>query len=128
MWFRDLEGLIDLPIDAVEHRFRNEPVLTVLPVHGAITGRDTLLVALAGELAVITADTQRAEGFMQSFVPWEMVGFGVIRSESGTHRLNVYVGSLTLEAELWGPAGERALRDFHIAAGAVPETFATATR
>jgi hypothetical protein len=125
--FRNLEGLTDLPIDAVEHRFRNEPVLTVLPVHGVVTGRDSLLVALPAELAVVTADRRRREGWLTSFVPWEVVGLGVVRSESGTHRLNVYVGALTLEAELWGPSGERALRDFIVAAGAVPETLTTAT-
>jgi hypothetical protein len=125
MRFRNLEGLIDLPIEAVEHRFRNEPVLTVLPVHGVITGRDSLLVALPAELAVVTADAHHRDRTMESFVPWEVVGLGVIRSESGIHRLNVYVGTLTLEAELWGPRGERALRDFIVAAGAVPETLAT---
>lgn len=127
MRFRNLSGLIDLPIDAVEHRFRNEPVLTVLPVHGVITGRDSLLVALPTELAVLTADTHRPDGWMQSFVPWEVVGLGVIRSGSGTHRLNVYVGTMTLLAELWGPMGERALRDFVVAAGAVPETMVAPT-
>ena len=127
MRFRNLEGLIDLPIDAVRHRFRNEPVLTVLPVHGAITGRDTLLVALPDHVAVLTADPHRREGWMTSLVHWEAMGVGVIRSESGIHRLYVYVGSLTLEAELWGPMGERALQDFIVAAGAVPQTMATAT-
>jgi hypothetical protein len=127
MRFRNLEGLTDLPIEAIRHRFRNEPVLTVLPVHGAVTGRDSLLVALPAQLAVVTADMGGRDGLMMSFVPWEIVGLGVIRSESGTHRLNVYVGSLTLLAELWGPQGERALRDFVIAAGAVPETMATTT-
>jgi hypothetical protein len=99
----------------------------VLPAHGVITGRDSLLVALPNELAVVTADTGRRDGWMQSFVPWEVVGLGVIRSESGVHRLNIYVGTLTLVAELWGPMGERALRDFVVAAGSVPETLATAT-
>ena len=127
MRFRNLEGLIDLPIDAVRHRFRNEPVLTVLPVHGVVTGRGTLLVALPTELAVVTADRGGGEDLMISYVPWEVIGIGVIRSDSGCHRLNVYVGTLTLQAELWGPSGERALRDFIVAAGAMPETLATAT-
>ena len=127
MRFRNLEGLIDLPIDAVRHRFRNEPVLTVMPVHGAITGRDTLLVALPGEVAVITADRHRRDGWMTSLVPWEAIGLGVIRAESGIYRLNVYVGSLTLVAELWGPTGEQAMRDFIVAAGSTPQTMATAT-
>ena len=127
MRFRNLEGLIDLPIDAVRHRFRNEPVLTVLPVHGAITGRDSLLVAMPTDVAVVTADPHRRDGWMTSFVPWQAIGLGVIRAEAGIYRLNVYVGSLTLEAELWGPMGERAMRDFIVAAGAVPQTMATAT-
>ena len=126
MRFRNLEGLIDLPIDAVRHRFRNEPVLTVLPVHGAITGRDSLLVAMPTDVAVITADPHRRHGWMMSLVPWAVIGLGVIRPESGIYRLNVYVGSLTLEAELWGPMGERAMQDFIVAAGAVPQTMATA--
>ena len=127
MRFRNLEGLIDLPIDAVRHRFRNEPVLTVLPVHGAITGRDTLLVAMPTDVAVITADPHRPDRWMTSLHSWERIGLGVIRSRSGIHRLNVYVETLTLEAELWGPMGERALRDFIVAAGAVPEILAAAT-
>ncbi|MEX1294909.1 MAG: hypothetical protein AB1Z67_01940 [Candidatus Limnocylindrales bacterium] len=127
MRFRNLKGLTDLPIEAVQYRFRNEPVLTVLPVQGVISGRSSLLVALPNELAVVTTDTQRRDGWMSSYVPWEAVGLGVIRSESATHRLNVYVGSLTLLAELWGPTGERALQDFIIAAGAVPQSMATAT-
>jgi hypothetical protein len=126
MRFRNLEGLTDLPIEAIRHRFRNEPVLTVLPVHGAITGRDSLLVALPTELAVVTAGARDGERWMTSLVPWEVVGVGVIRSDSGTHRLNVYVGSLTLLAELWGPRGEQALRDFIIATGSVPETMTPA--
>ena len=127
MRFRNLEGLTDLPIDAVRHRFRNEPVLTVLPVHGAITGRDSLLVAMPDYVAVLTADAHRREGWMTSLMPWEVIGLGVIRAEAGIYRLYVYVGSLTLEAELWGPMGERALQDFIIAAGAAPQTMATAT-
>ena len=126
MRFRNLEGLTDLPIDAVRHRFRNEPVLTVLPVHGAITGRDSLLVAMPDHVAVITADPRRRDGWMTSLVPWEAIGLGVIRAESGIYRLNVYVGRLTLEAELWGPMGERAMQDFIVTAGAVPQTMATA--
>ena len=59
MRFRNAAGLVDLPIYAVEHRFRNEPVLTVLPVRGGVGGRDALLVALPTELAVIIADPER---------------------------------------------------------------------
>jgi hypothetical protein len=125
MRFRDLEGLTNLPIDAAEHRYRNEPVLTVLPVRGAVSGRHALLVALPTELAVVTADPGQRVRWMTSLVPWEAVGLGVIRSGSGVHRLNVYAGSLTLLAALTGPTGERALHDFVLAAGAVPTTLTT---
>ena len=58
MRFRNLDGLVDLPIDSIRHRFRNEQVLTVLPVHGSIAGRSSLLVALPESLAIIARDAQ----------------------------------------------------------------------
>jgi hypothetical protein len=122
--FRNAAGLVDLPIYAVEHRFRNEPVLTVLPVRGGVAGRDALLVALPTELAVIIADPERRDGWMTYLAPWEVVVLGQVESESGIHRLVVHIDGLVLLAELWGPKGERALRDFVVVAGAVPETLA----
>jgi hypothetical protein len=123
MRFRNAAGLVDLPIYAVEHRFRNEPVLTVLPVRGGVAGRDALLVALPTELAVIIADPERQDGWMTYLAPWEVVVLGEIKSEAGIHRLAIHIDGLVLLAELWGPTGERALRDFAVAAGAVPETL-----
>ena len=123
MRFRNAAGLVDLPIYAVEHRFRNEPVLTVLPVRGAIGGRDALLVALPTELAVIIADPERRDGWMTYLAPLEVVALGDVESEAGIHRLAITIDSLALMVELWGPTGERALRDFIVAAGAAPETL-----
>lgn len=120
MRFRNAAGYVDLPIYAIEHRFRNEPVLTVLPVRGAIGGRDALLVALPTELAVIIADGELREGWMTYLAPWDVVNAGEIRSEHGIHRLDVYIDSLVLQVELWGPRGERALRDFGLVAKGEP--------
>ena len=127
MRFRNVAGLIDLPIYAVEHRFRNEPVLTVLPVRGAIGGPDALLVALPTELAVIIADPDRRDGWMTYLAPWEVVVLGEVVSEDGMHRLAVHIDSLALQVELWGPSGERALRDFVVAAGMTTERQVTVT-
>lgn len=128
MRFRNTAGLVDLPIYAVEHRFRNEPVLTVLPVRGAIGGRDALLVALPTELAVIIADPALRDGWMTYLAPWEVVVVGEVVSEDGIHRLAVHVDSLALQVELWGPKGARALQDFVVAAGVEPERPVTAIR
>ena len=124
MRFRNLIGLIDLPIDAVEHRFRNEQVLTVLPVHGAMAGSDALLVATSTELAVLITDNRQPDRWTTYRVPWELVGLGALESEAGIHRIAIGVDSAVLSAELWGPEGEQALRDFVIAADAQHEALA----
>ena len=126
MRFRNLEGLIDLPIDAVKHRFRNEQVLTVLPVHGAIAGRDSVLVATPSELVIVTTDPLRRDHWMTTLAPWGVVRVGDVESEVGTHHLAVHVGHLVFGAELWGPKGEQALRDFVVASGGQRETLAMA--
>ena len=122
MRFRNAAGFVDLPIYAIEHRFRNEPVLTVLPVRGAIGGRDALLVALPTELAVIIADGELRDGWMTYLAPWDVVAPGEVTSENGIHRLDIHIDSLVLQAELWGPRGERALRDFDLVATARPRS------
>ena len=127
MRFRDTAGHVDLPIYAIEHRFRNEPVLTVLPVRGAIAARDALLVALPTELAVVIGDPERRDGWMTFLAPWEVVMLGEVESEAGIHRLVVTIDSLVLHVELWGPKGERALRAFVVVVGAKPESPALAT-
>ena len=127
MRFRNVAGLVDLPIYAIEHRFRNEPVLTVVPVRGAVAGRDALLVALPTELAVVIADSERRDGWMTYLAPWEVVMAGRIESEHGIHRLTVRIDSLVLQVELWGPKGERALRDFALVAATEPHSLAATT-
>lgn len=122
MRFRNAAGHVDLPIYAIEHRFRNEPVLTVLPVRGAIGGRDALLVALPTELAVIIADGELRDGWMTYLAPWDVVSISEFDSEHGIHRLDIHIDSLVLQVELWGPKGERALRDFELAATAKPRS------
>ena len=69
MRFTDLEGLIDLPVDAIEHRFRNEHVLTVLPVPAGIAGRDGLLVATSHELALVIAFPGRSDYWTTILTP-----------------------------------------------------------
>ena len=127
MRFRNTAGLVDLPIYAIEDRFRNEPVLTVLPVRGAIAARDALLVALPTELAVIIGDRERRDGWMTYLAPWDVVVLGELESEHGIHRISVEIDGMVLHVELWGPKGERAIRDFRVAAGSVPESLAATT-
>lgn len=127
MRFRDIAGLVDLPIDAVEYRFRNEPVLTVLPVRGAIAGRDALLIAMATELALVIADPERHDQWTTYLAPWHAVRLGDLHSAAGIHRLTVHIDRLMLVVQLWGAKGERALRDFALVAGAEPESLPAAT-
>lgn len=127
MRFSNAAGLVDLPIYAIEHRFRHEPVLTVLPVRGAVAGRDALLVALPTDLAVIVSDPERRDGWMTYLAPWDVVVVGELASAHGIHRLAVHIDSLVLQVELWGPKGQRALRDFVVVATAQPERLPTTT-
>ena len=61
---------------------------------------------------------------MTAFAPWDDVRIGEVESEDGTHYLAVDVGRLRFQGELWGPKGERALRDFVIVAQAQHEALA----
>ena len=118
MRFEDLPGLTSLPIEPVRHRFRNEEVLTVLPASGEVAARDSLLVATSSKLAILTADADPASHrWMTHWAPWEAVqladeGALAAATEEETYSLTVYAGGLTFHARLWGPAGQRALRDF----------------
>jgi len=124
MRFGDLEGLTSLPIDRVRHRFRNEDVLVVLPVTADVAECEALLVATAFKLAVVTA-VEHPEGdqWMTQWASWDTVGLAVegalaAATEEETYGLTVDVGGLTFHARLWGPKGQRALRDFVVAAQA----------
>ena len=124
MRFGDLEGLTRLPIDRVRHRFRNEDVLAVLPVTADVAEREALLVATALKLAVVTAaDHPESDQWMTQWASWHTVGLAVegalaAATEEETYGLTVDVGGLTFHARLWGPDGQRALRDFVVAAQA----------
>ena len=121
MRFEDLDGLTSLPIERVRHRFRHEDVLTVLPASGAVAGRDSLLVATSLKLAILTADTETdSQQWMTHWAAWVAVrladeGAVAAATEEETYSLTVHVGGLTFHAQLAGPAGQRALRDFVVA-------------
>lgn len=129
MRFSDLEGLTSLPVETIRHRFRNEQVLTVLPVRREIAARDSLLVATPHKLAVITGDVHPgSDQVMMQLAPWDAVRVGDIEpdpSSADGHRLPVHVDTLTFRAALSGPAGERALRDFIGTARGRQEALAT---
>jgi len=124
MRFGDLAGLTSLPIERVKHRFRHEDVLTVLPVSGEIAGRDSLLVATSPRLAILTTvEHPESHQWMTQWASWDTVGLAVegalaAATEEETYGLTVDVGGLTFHARLWGPEGQRALRDFVVAAQA----------
>jgi hypothetical protein len=121
MRFGDLEGLTSLPIERVKHRFRHEEVLTVLPVSGEVAGHDSLLVATPTKLAILTTvEHPESDRWMTQWASWDAVGLTVegalaAATEEETYGLTVDVGGLTFHARLWGPEGQRALRDFVVA-------------
>ena len=122
MRFGDLEGLTSLPIKRIRRRFRNEDILTVLPVSGAAQ-RDSVLVATSPTLAVLTSDAGAKSGlWMTQWAPWDAVSFSEDDDaddgldDDNVYRLTIHVGRLTFVAQLAGPRGQRALRDFVVAA------------
>jgi hypothetical protein len=121
MRFGDLAGLTSLPIERVKHRFRHEDVLTVLPVTSAVAEREALLVATAFKLAILTTvEHPESDQWMTQWASWDTVGLAVegtlaAATEEETYGLTVDVGGLTFHARLWGPEGQRALRDFVVA-------------
>jgi hypothetical protein len=126
MRFRNLKGLTSLPVDAVKHRFRNEQVLTVLPVYGDVAGRDSLLVATPSELTVVSRDPRRSDRWMTTLAPWGVVRLDEAAShpDDDIHRLDIHIGNLTFHAALAGPKGQRGLSDFVMAARAQHEAIA----
>ena len=112
MRFGDLPGLTSLPVDHVEHRFRNERVITVLPVRAA-AGRDSLLVATPTKAAVVIGEAQAGEQWMTYWAPWDTVRIiDDQATDDDTYGLTLSVGRLTFDAQLPGREGQRALRDF----------------
>ena len=124
MRFGDLEGLTSLPIERVRHQFRHEEILTVLPVSGDVAGRDSLLVATSSWLAVLTGEADpKSDQWMTRWAPWDAVRFAnegeaAADADEETYHLTVHIDGLTFQARLSGPAGQRALRDFVVAAQA----------
>lgn len=118
MRFGDLVGLTTLPIEQLRDRFRNEEVLTVLPVHADGSSRDGLLVATTTMLAILTGEATPAAGWMTRWAPWDGVHFAdmdAIGSDDDTYFLTVLVDRARFHAEMHGESGRRCLRDFVVA-------------
>jgi hypothetical protein len=125
--FGDLEGLTSLPIEQVRDRFRNEEVLTVLPVRAAGSSRDGLLVATTTMLAILTGDVRPTREWMTRWAPWDGVRFadmGATVEGEDMFFLTIVVDRLRFHAELHGESGRRALRDFVVAVEATRAAIA----
>jgi hypothetical protein len=116
--FGDLEGLSALTIEQLHHRFRNEEVLTVLPVRAAGSALDSLLVATSTMLAILTAEAEPGGGWTTRWAPWDVVRFadmGAAAMVEDLFFLTIVVHRTRFHAELRGESGRRALRDFVVA-------------
>ena len=112
MQFADLQGLTGLPVEHVQHRFRGEEVITVLPVC-TDAGRQSLLVATPSKAAVVIGDAPVSEHWMTYWAPWDAVRIiDDQATDDGVYGLTLSVGRLTFDAQLSGREGQRALRDF----------------
>ncbi len=121
MRFGDLEGLTSLPIDQVRDRFRNEEVLTVLPVHDEVGSRDSLLVATTTMVAILTGEPDPSRGWMTRWAAWDAVRFADMGAAAGRDDeffLTIVIDRVRFHAELHGETGRRGLRDFVVAAQA----------
>ncbi len=115
MRFDELQGLTSLPAEHVRHRFRNEEVITVLPVRGT-AGRQSLLVATPLKAAVVVGDAPASEHWMTYWAPWDTVQIiNDQATEDGWYTLTLLIGRLAFEARLPGSEGRRALRQFVLA-------------
>lgn len=118
MRFGDLEGLSALTIEQLRHRFRNEEVLTVLPVRATGSPLDSLLVATTTMLAIVTSEAGLTGGWMVRWAPWDTVRFadmGAATTVEDLFFLTIVVHRARFHAELRGETGRRALRDFVVA-------------
>ncbi len=118
MRFGDLEGLSALAIEQLRHRFRNEDVLSVLPVRTADSSLDSLLVATTTMLAILTTDDGSNSAWMTRWAPWDAVRFadmGAAAAVEDLFFLTIVVHRARFHAELRGETGRRALRDFVVA-------------
>jgi hypothetical protein len=118
--FEELAAVTSLPIDKISHSFRNEDVLTVLPVFTDEEHYETLLVATRTTLAIVTGEVgERGGRWMSRWAAWDSVGVSdpdlPPGAEDDVYRLTVQVGGQDFSAQLPGEAGRRALRDFVVA-------------
>lgn len=133
MRFEQIRGLTSLPVDRVRRRFRNEEVLAVVPASVGDDLADSLLIATASALVVVTADPRRPDGrWMTAWHPWDAVQLSDgsepwMLSADDEYQLFIRVGSLSFESLLRGDAGRRVLRDFVVAAQSGAAASASAT-
>jgi hypothetical protein len=113
--FGELKGLTSLPIPRLVEQFRNEEVLTVLPVRDALAARESLLVATRPKLAVLTTLAVPAGEWVTWWAPWDAVSVAEPTTppaeQDDLHRLTIVIGGQTFHAALRGEAGRKALRD-----------------
>jgi hypothetical protein len=116
--FGELKGLTSLPIPRLAEQFRNEEVLTVLPVRDAAVSSESVLVATHAMLAILTALDVPPGEWMTRWATWDTVLVhdpGTPSGDDGVYRLAIRIGNQTFEAKLAGEPGRRALRDFVVA-------------
>ena len=115
MQFADLDGLTPLPVEHIEHRFRNEEVITVLPLRGS-AGQPSLVVATPSKAAIVVGEVPPSEHWMTYWAPWDTVALADdLASEEDMYGLTVLIGKLAFDVQLPGPSGQRALREFVVA-------------
>jgi hypothetical protein len=115
MLFGELHGLTKLPVEYVQHRFRNEDVITVLPAQLG-SGRDCVLVATPSKVAVVSSEVPSGSHWMTYWAPWDVVHIDDDEATSdGSYGLFLGIGSLRFHTRLRGPGGQRALREFVVA-------------
>lgn len=117
MQFDRLRGMTALPADRLESAFRDEDVLSVLPVSEPGSGVATVLVATPRKLGVATL--RRLAGrsrWITRWAPWDAVRVSghPARADGpgGSNGAAVMIGTRGFRAVLGGTSGRGALRDF----------------
>ena len=72
MRFEDLQGFTSLPVEQLQHRFRNEEVIAVLPGEGSAR-RPSLMVATPLKAAIVISELSGSQRWMTFWVPWDVV-------------------------------------------------------
>ena len=111
----ELRGLSSLPIPLLRDQFRNEEVLTVLPVRDAATSRETLFVATRTKLAVLTVLPMPHGHWVTRWAPWDSVSVAELAGppvqDVDVYELGIRVSGQLFHARLRGEAGRIAIRD-----------------